>query len=796
MKNDEINNDLIENKELSNIIRDYKYIYAMTTFDRAIPYYKDGLILVYRRIIYDMLLNGHVYSSTTRKSAKIVGDVIGTYHPHGDSSVYNAMVSLSESWTNNCPLIHGQGNWGTVYGDPPAAYRYTEAKLTKFLCDAVLDISKNSINYKPNFDNYEVEPEYIPFKIPIILINGAYGIAESYVSSIPTHNLSDVVKICIKYIKNKNISNPELVDGFFPDFPTGAIITNKSEIEKVYKYGKTKDDKISIRVKSNIDIDRINNRIIIKDLPYGVTRKTITDIIRKKNAEKHVIMSKILELVDIKKTINGKEITEYEVLFERNSNILEIARDLEKFCCTKSIPLNFMLNYGDHVNVVNIKDIIESWYETLKTTWLRKLNYQSSQSQIKVHIYKGLLTLYDYMDEVINFIKKSSSKEEIIKYLVKNYDVSEVQGKVISEMQLYTLSKVSKDNLIEKIKALNEEINDLEDKMFKIDDIIIEDLKELDRKYGTPRNTTVIDEIENKKSVTSIVISNGALLYSHNQYSIFDLQNIINGKNILNGLKSYKIGGKNIKEIKGCNIINKDLIGVLLFTNNKTARRIEPSEIIETNNWIPIEQEIKFMIPICEEDDKLLIISSNKKIKIISASEIGKMTVNVGDILSVTKLNKETSHIIIVLSNGCYHYLNINDIPTLSRNSGGVNINIPFENTSFSIEQVSMEQSENETLLFTINDTEGYNYIIKTEKFDLLETNRVNKPKTLPIILDDGYSVVSINKFDSKLKDSKCILIGKYSTTQMSIQSLKSNDLYDIPKRIPVETIGLVQYVN
>ena len=783
-----------EDTELYKIIQDNKFVYALTTFDRAIPYYKDGLTSVYRRILFDMYHNGVISTGKTRKSAKTVGDIIGTYHPHGDASVYNAMVTLSQPWTNNHPLIHGQGNWGNDLGDPAAAYRYTECKLSKFFSDVVEDISPNFVNYIDNYDNTTQEAEYIPFKIPMILVNGAFGIAESYQCSIPPHNIGDVVDICKKFILNPEIPNDVLVDGFLPDFPNYGIIVNKSDVERVYKYGKDTGEKVGIKVKSTLDIDRVNNKITIKDLPYGRTRKHITDIFIKKNAENHLVMSKILDLVNIKTIRDGQEHMEYEVLFDKNSNILEIANNLEKFCTTKIVNIGFMLNYDGRIKIVNIKEIVKCWYDTLKSTMLRKINFQCAQMQNRLHVLEGLLIVYDYISDIIDYIKTTSeTKEGIIQYIADKYKLTNIQSKAIAEMQLYSLSRVSKDALIKNIEELRNKIIIGESELLLIDQRMIESLDDIKNKYNRPRRTLLTDTNDENESTSSIIISNGALLHSHNQYSIFDIQNIVNGKTLMNGLKSVKIGGKNVKEIIGCHNIENDIVGVIMITDDGMAKRIDPSEISATNNWIPLDIEgiISTMIPIYNDDDKIIILSDSNKIRIIPVESIKKQLVNVGKINVAQRFELDKSHVIVATESGKYHMINSKEIPELGRTATGVMVNLPDN------EKVSMMQIKtmtDDSLLCSITDNEEYNYILRVDQEYIEETNRSNKPKKI-IDLGDNFKLKEINKFDIRMKESKCILIGKYSSTQMSLQSLKLADLLYNPKRIPIETLGVVQYV-
>lgn len=779
-----------EPQEFYKEIRDCKKVYAETTFDRAIPYAKDGLISIYRRILFDMYKEGYLYRGNTHKSATVYGEVMGRYHPHGDSSIYGAMVTLASDWNNNEPAIEGKGNWSNVLGDPAAAPRYTECKLSEFFCDIIEEISPNFVNYLPNFDNTLREVEYIPFKIPYILINGTYGIAESYVASIPCHNVSDVADICIKYVRNKNIPNEDLVDGFYPDYPNYGIITNKSEIEKAYKYG----TKANIKMKATLEIDRENRRIFIRDLPYGMTLSNITSVMMKKVAEKHAVLSKITNVVKIDPTPtrDGKEHIEFEVLFDKNSNILEIARDFEKFCTTKTIPLTFILNNGNAiVKTCNIKDIIKNWYQTLYITKHRKYGYYSTNTKTKEHIQEGLLLIYDHIDDIINFIKKANSNKEIIDFLMKKYKTSQVQAEAISNMQIKNLTRVSKETLIKTIEGLKASIKELDEKIFHIDDEIIDDLLKIKRKYGRPRRTKVIDEVKENKSKTSIAISNGMLIYSHNQYGIFDTQSIVNGKTIMNGLKSFKIDGRNVKEILGCHNIYNDIIGLVIVTTDGIARRIDVSDIISTNNWIVYENEISSIVPIYSENDKVIALSDKNKIRIFPINQLTKQKSSIGKVkfMKICEPNKDS--VLMLTESGKYHCIKSDEVPELSKNSQGIIVNLPDEKVS--LVQFNYNNEE-ENVVVTITNEDSESFIMRFNCHDFDITNRMNKAKTL-VSIDDGYKFKNCNVVNIKQKESKCSLIGRYATSQISIGNLRSCEAGIDTKKVPVETIGILQYI-
>ena len=788
----EIPKDFVEKysiEELYSTIRDDKTIYAKTTFPRVVPYYKDGLIEVYRKALWEMY-NSKLFwidENHVVKSATTVGNIIGKWHPHGDASSYQAMVTLAQDYTNNEPLIYGAGNWGNILGDAAAAYRYTNCCLSAFFCDCIEQIKPEIVDFIPNFDNTLMEPDYIPFKLPILLVNGSYGIADSYITSIPCHNLADVCDISIKYVKNKHIPNEILVDGFYPDFPYYGIVANRSEVERFYKMNVPGN----IKMKATIETDRINNKIFIKDLPYNMTKNDIMLTIKSYHEKKHAVLSKVTDIIEIKKIKNGELYMEFEVLFDKNTNILELARDIDKLCTSKTIPLSFIMYDGTYVHQCTIKDIIKNWYNTLYTTKVRKINYQSSIFNHKKHILEGMLVVYDHLDEVIGYAKKSTSTQQLIEFLSSKLKLTDIQSEAISKMTISQLNNVSKEGIIASIKDFETKIKDLDGKVLIIDDEIISDLETIKAKYGRPRRTVITelgDEIQ--ESSQPILISNGALLWSHNQYAIFDLQNLVNGKALTNGLKTVKIDNKNVKEIIGCTNINRDVSGIIIFTSDGCAKKIETKDI-EANNWNAFSEDpiIVSAVPVFSESDKIIIAMKSGKMKIIESNQITTTSSKVGDVSCAEILDETKDYVMFLNRTGSYHLIKISEIPELGRSAVGVNINLCSE----IIYMTQIERNSDDTFITSLQDKDGISYIMKTSQDELEDTNRANKPKKL-FDLDDGFITTGINSIDIRDKDAKCILIGPYSSSQISIQNIRTSDMTKIPKRVPVNVLGIITY--
>ena len=780
-----------DNTELHKTIRDNKKIYAMTTFGRAVPYHKDGLIEAYRRALFDMVDQRIRYNNKSVKSALIVGHIIGRFHPHGDAAAYQSIVTLTQPWTNNYPLVYGgDSNFGNVLGKPAAHYRYTECKTSEFFDDVCEEIKEEYVDFMPNFDNTMKEVCYIPFKLPVLLINGSYGIADSYMTSILPHNLNDVIDICEKYISNPQTPNEVLVDGFYPDCPNYGVILNRNEIERCYKLGTP----ANVKMKATMEVNREENKIIIKDLPYNMTEADVISTLKSYNEKGHAVLSKVLNIIDMKTSRDGQMFIEYEVVFDKNANILEVARDLERYCLSKTIPIS-MINFdGKYVNRVSIKDIIANWYDTLYTTKHRKLGYQASLLVNEIHILEGKLKIYDHIDEIVDYAKKSTSDKMFMDYLSKTFGLTLIQSKAIINMRIQQLSSTSKNEIISQIEEDKRKIADLDEKTLHIDDEIISDLEKLRKKYGRPRRTVVTDESDNTaSSITSIPMSNGEVLWTNNQYAIFDLNAVLNGKSLINGVKTCKVNGRNVKEIIGSHNVHNDLTGILIFNRDGTTKRINVSDIVGINHWISVSDEptIVGIVPFHSENDKFICITENNKIKISTVSDFNsKQAIKSGVMKCVKLLDKTKDSCLILCESGKYHYIKIADIPELGRTASGVILNIP-ENENVSI--IQMEQYSDDIGLASICDSEGYSYVIKVEQEFLEETNRANKPKKL-INLDGDFKFMNICEVNVRDKDAKCVLIGKNSTSQINMSNIRSSDLARIPKKVPISLVGLVTY--
>ena len=470
--------------------------------DRAIPDVRDGLKPVQRRILYSMFLNKNTYDKPTRKSAKAVGDVIGLFHPHGDTSVYDALTRLSQEWKMRYPLIQMQGNNGSIDGDPAAAYRYTEARLMKLAGELLKDIDKNTVVFSPNYDDTTTEPTVLPAKFPNLLCNGTTGISAGYATNIPPHNLEEVIDATIKRIDNPNSRIDTILDIVKgPDFPTGGIVMGLDGIRAALTTGK---GRIFLRSKTEIIKDKAKKQIIITEIPYEVNK---TLLVRK------------IDEIRVDKTLDGI----LEVRDESDKDGLRIAIDLKKEA-NEELILNYLYKNTDlqvsyNYNVIaivnrrpkllNILDIIDAYINHLKEVILERTKFDLAFLKKEYHICEGLIKAISILDEVIATIRGSSNKSSAIDNLVKEFDFTYEQAKAIVELQLYRLTNTDIVSLEEKLKNLKYVIDELErilsdENEFK--NVMKTELRAIKKEYGNGRRSIISETFEEIKIDTEVLI--------------------------------------------------------------------------------------------------------------------------------------------------------------------------------------------------------------------------------------------------------------------------------------------------
>lgn len=490
----------MENKERIikvNIEEEMKtaYIdYSMSVIvSRALPDVRDGLKPVHRRVLYGMYELGLLYGRPYKKSARIVGEVLGKYHPHGDSSVYEAMVRMAQDWSLRYPLVDGQGNFGSMDGDNPAAMRYTEARLKKIAEEMLADIDKNTVDFQLNFDDTLEEPKVLPSKIPNLLINGASGIAVGMATNIPPHNLSEVCDAIIAYIDNKDISTDELMKYIKgPDFPTGGIIYGISGIKEAYETGR---GRIVVRAKTEIEHTHSGREcIVVKEIPYMVNKseliKKIADLINEKKLEG-------ISYINDESDRSGMRIV---MILKKEAQANVVLNNLFKHTQLQTtFNVNSIALVKGRPKTLNLKQLIQCYVEHRHEVVLRRTKYDLEQSEKKAHILEGLIIALDHLDEIINLIRSSQTPEIAKDGLMNNYGLSEAQARAILDMRLQRLTGLEREKIKNEYEEIKKHIEYLQkilsDETLQMQ-IIKDELKEIKEKYGDERRTEIVPEAE------------------------------------------------------------------------------------------------------------------------------------------------------------------------------------------------------------------------------------------------------------------------------------------------------------
>lgn len=460
--------------------------YAMAVnVSRAIPDVRDGLKPVHRRILYAMNELGLDYSKPTRKCARIVGDVLGKYHPHGDSAVYEALVRLAQDFTIRCPLVFGQGNFGSVDGDPAAAQRYTEAKLSRIAAEMLRDIDKETVDFYPNFDDTLMQPTVLPARFPNLLVNGADGIAVGMATSIPPHNLGEVINATVALLDDPDITVDDLLKYVpCPDFPTGGIVMDVDSIRQAYRTGR---GSCIIRAKTEIVEHNGRSRIIVHELPYQVNKakliKYIADMVKDK---------KIEGIADINDESDRKGMR-LVIDVKKEFNARVVLNTLFKHCDLQvSYSMIFLALDQGYPKIMNLKQILEAYVKYQQEVIERRTRFDLEKALEREHILKGLVIAQQNIDEVVALIRGSADKADAQSKLMARFDLSEKQANAILELKLQRLTALEVDKLIEELDALEKAIAEYRDILanpLRINGIIRDELLEIESKYSTARRS-------------------------------------------------------------------------------------------------------------------------------------------------------------------------------------------------------------------------------------------------------------------------------------------------------------------
>ena len=686
--------DRINEVDLKKTMEDSYIDYAMSVIaSRALPDVRDGLKPVQRRILYAMKELSNTPDKPHRKCARIVGDTMGKYHPHGDSSIYGALVNLAQSWSTRYMLVDGHGNFGSVDGDGAAAMRYTEARLSKISVEMLSDIEKDTVDFIPNFDETEKEPTVLPSRYPNLLVNGASGIAVGMATNIPPHNLVEVINAVNKIIDNKVEEDRDteideilqIVKG--PDFPTGAHILGRVGIEEAYRTGR---GKIIVRAVTDIEpMANGKNRIVVTELPYLVNKARLIEYIADMVKNKRI--DGITELRD-ESNRNGMRIC-IELRRDVNPHII-----LKKLYKHTQLQTTFGTNMLGLVNnepvVMNLKQMLGFYLEHQENVVRRRSQYELNKAEERAHILQGLLMALDYIDEVISIIRGSKTTAEAKEKLIERFSLDDVQAQAIVDMRLRALTGLEReklqgeyDSLQERIKELKEILGDIK----KLLGVIKEEINVIRDKYGDERGSQIVADDSD--------ITNDDLIPDEN--TVIAMTNMGYIKRMTtDNFKSQNRGGKGIK---GMQTIEEDFIEdllmttthhyILFFTNKGRVYRLKAYQIPEASrtargtamvNLLQLQpdEQVKAVINIRKEktDGYLFMATKRGIVKKTALSEYanirktGLQAINLreDDDLIEVKLTNNENDIFLVTKNGMCIRFNEKDVRPTGRASMGV----------------------------------------------------------------------------------------------------------------------------
>ena len=679
--------------EQNNIVKEVQTSfleYSMSVIvARALPDLRDGLKPVHRRILYSMYESGYTPDKQHRKSARIVGDVMGKYHPHGDSSIYEAMVRMAQDFSYRYMLVDGHGNFGNMDGDGAAAMRYTESRLSKISLELLRDINKETINFVPNFDETEKEPEVLPSRFPNILVNGTMGIAVGMATNIPPHNLGEVIDGCVAYIDNNDITPLELMNYIKgPDFPTGAIILGNSGIKKAYETGR---GTITIRCKAEIEESNKTHKIVITEIPYGVNTLEL------KNRIAELVRDKVLDgIADYHEETNIENGIKIVVTLKKEANPNVVLNNLYKHTDLQTtFGIIFLMLDKGTPKTLNIKEIVSKYVDYQREVIYRRTEFDLKKAEARAHILEGYKIALDNLDAVINTIRNSETDVEAKDKLISNFSLSELQADAILELRLRRLTGLERDKIeqeLEDILKLITELKEILASSEKIDEIIKKEMLEIKEKYGDDRRTaidmTAIDYIEDE----SLIPNEDILITLTNKGYIKripkDTFKVQNRGGV--GIKGVQTNEEDYPE-KLLSLKSHDY--VLLFSNYGKVYRLKGYEIPEygrTSKGLPIinlieidkDERITSVLTVSKEEENKFLFFTTKRglVKRTQISEFdsirnnGKKAIILkeDDELVAVRKTDGTKEIIIGASNGKAVRFIETEIRVMGRGSSGV----------------------------------------------------------------------------------------------------------------------------
>ncbi|MCI5189612.1 MAG: DNA gyrase subunit A [Candidatus Electrothrix sp. AS4_5] len=700
--------------------------YAMSVIvGRALPDVRDGLKPVHRRTLYAMRELGNTYSRPYVKSARIVGNVIGQYHPHGDSAVYDTLVRMAQDFSLRYPLVDGQGNFGSMDGDPPAAMRYTEARMTKLDQELVADIDKETVDFIPTYDNSQLEPTVLPSKIPNILINGSEGIAVGMATKIPPHNLTEVINALIALVDDPNFSIYQLMEIITgPDFPTGSFICGRAGIQEAYKTGR---GVIVMRARMHVEKRKKGGEsIVVTEIPF--------------QQNKAKLVKKIALLMKEKRITSIAEVRD-----ESDRHGLRIVMDLKKdeipdvtmnqlYKMTplqKSFGIIMLCIVNNKPEVLNLKEILVHFIDHRRTVIYRRTAFELRKAEERAHLLEGLKVSLDNLDEVVQLIRGSSSPVEAKTSLIESFALSELQAQVILDMRLQKLTGLERDKIIQEYTELMERIAWLKDVLADdalVMNIVREEFEAIREQYGDERLTEIIDAPDEIQPEDMITPEEMVVTISHNGYI---------KRNQLSLYRSQRRGGKGVTGMAATDddfvtdLYTASTLDTFLFFTNKarvfwrkvyelpmagrTARGRAVVNLLELGEG----EKLATILPVSDlanADEGLAILTVTKKgrVKKTSIAEYKKpvrkgkygLTIKDDDEMLCAAITSQDDHIFLVTRNGQSIHFHEKDVRTMGRTAAGVK-GIKLADGDEVVAAVVLTSYEEEDSILTVTEN-GY----------------------------------------------------------------------------------------
>lgn len=777
----------IQNQSLDFVMGDRYAVYAKYVIqDRAIPDARDGLKPVQRRIIYSMYQNGNTYDKPNKKCATIVGAVMGKLHPHGDTSIYDALVRMSQPWKMNMPLISFQGNNGSIDNDGPAAYRYTEAKLNEFAMNLVRDIDKNTVDMTLNFDDTELEPIVLPSRFPNLFVNGSEGIAVAIATEIPPHNLNEIIDAAIYRINNPLCRIEELLEFVKgPDFPTGGIIYDSEGLKDIYYYGK---GKIEIASKVEIKEEKDANYLIITEIPYKVVKQDLVFNIDKIRKSRDI--DGIVEVLDESANDDIKIVVELKKEVDPNIVLTYL---YNKTQLKVNYSANIVAISNDRPKTLNLVSYLDTYINHQVDVVTRKSKYELKVCEDRLHIVEGLIKAVSIIEQVVDTIRKSKDKADSKKNLIEKFGFSEVQAEAIVMMHLYRLSNTDITTYYKERDSLTANINELKSILSndkKLRKIIIKDLTAIKEKYGVNRKTLITSEIK------EVSIDKRDLIIKEDVYVVITKA----GYAKRTSLKSYKASNNAMTGVKeGDSIVLQTIANtadyILAFTDKGNYLFIPVNELNDIK-WKDEGKHINSFItlPVDENIIRCIVVKDfNKNVSIALVSKNGQIKKTLLKEFFATRYTKPiscmrllkddnvvdvsvcngNSNLFIITKSGNSTYFNENEISNLGLKTSGVKAISTLKNSTIKCLFSYRQNEKGKILLLT---QEGMYRIFDISNLEL--TSRLGKTQTVfKSFKSDPHNLIYATKIQNKNEPFEITAL----MSDNSIKTFKIDDLYLTP---------------